>query len=462
MSRLDLIVRNGELVTDAGLVGSVDIGVLGGVIAQIGGSMDGFAEVDAKGKMILPGGIDPHVHLTRYPGQENVEPLWLDDFASGSACALAGGVTTVGNMTFTAEDETPLRAYRREQAIARDRITVDVFLHPILDKVTQEAIDEIPQLLPAGCSSLKIFLVSPSFDSQASAFVRAIRRAGECGLITMTHCEDYALVEDAVSRLEAAGHSSLRYFADSRPDVSEVVATQRAVAIAEETGAPVDIVHISSGRALAVCVEAQSRRVPVYVETRPLYLHLTKERFEEQDRGKYVGQPPLRERQDAEALWDGLSQGVIHTVGTDHAAWLLSAKLDPSHTIRDVRPGIADLQTMRPMLYSEGVRRGRLSLARFVQVTSTNAAKLFGLYPGKGTLTVGSDADIVIFDPDLTQTVQRSILKSKSDYSVFDGWQVTGWPLVTIRRGEIVYREGEVIGRPGSGQVLTCGPTTPL
>jgi len=170
----------------------------------------------------------------------------------------------------------------------------------------------------------------------------------------------------------------------------------------------------------------------------------------------------LREKQDIDALWAGIRQGVIHTVCTDHAPWSLAAKLDPAHSITNVRPGIADLQTLIPLLYSEGVRSGRISLGRFVEVTSTNASKLFGLYPRKGTIAVGSDADLVIFDPDLTLTIEHSMLKSNSDYSAFDGWKVTGWPIMTLRRGEIVYRDGEIIGQPGSGKILSRGPTAPL
>jgi len=202
--------------------------------------------------------------------------------------------------------------------------------------------------------------------------------------------------------------------------------------------------------------------VPVYVETRPLYLHLTRERFEDEDGAKYVGQPPLREQQDVDALWAGIRQGTVHTVCTDHAPWLLAAKLDSSHTITNLRPGVANLQTMLPMLYSEGVRSGRITLGRFVEVTSTNAARLFGLYPRKGTIAVGSDADLVIFDPDLTLAIEGSMLKSNSDYSAFEGWQVTGWPVVTLRRGEIVFRDGEIIGRPGSGTIVPRGATIPL
>jgi len=462
MAKFDLVIRNAEIVTVAGSVGSTAIGISDGTIVQMGGVLDGHLELDAAGKLLLPGGVDAHVHLSVPPQEEAMEPRWVDDFTSGSAAALAGGITTLGNMTFPAPGETPLAQLGRETAVARAQTITDLFLHPVLDQVTTQVLDEIPKLLDAGCNSIKVFTVLPSFDAQVRRYVEAIRRAGENGLITMIHCEDDALIADATARLVAAGRSSLRYYAESRPIISEVVATQRAVAFAEATGAPVYIVHLSSARALEACAEAQSRNVPVYVETRPLYLHLTRERFDGDDGAKYVGQPPLREQEDVDALWTGVRQGTVHTVCTDHAPWSLAAKLDPAHSITNLRPGVANLQTMLPMLYSEGVRTGRISLGRFVEVTSTNAAKLFGLYPRKGTIAVGSDADLVIFDPDLTLTIEGSMLKSNSNYSAFEGWQVTGWPVVTLRRGEIVFRDGEVIGRPGSGRIVPRSKTMPL
>jgi dihydropyrimidinase len=297
------------------------------------------------------------------------------------------------------------------------------------------------------------------FDRQIGRYVEATRRAGANQLLTLIHCEDFALLADAVTELTLAGQTSLRHYAASRPIVSEVVATQRAVAFAEATGAPVYVVHLSCERALAVCAEAQARGLPIYVETRPLYLHLTSERFAEPDGAKYVGQPPLREASDVAALWHGLQAGTVHTVCTDHAPWSLAAKLDPDLSIARLRPGTENLQTMVPMLYSEGVRAGRLSLSRLVEVTATNAAKLFGLYPRKGTIAVGSDADIVVFDPDLTRTIDSAMLKSNCDYSVYEGWSVTGWPVITLRRGEIVFRDGTITAQPGSGQLLARGAT---
>jgi dihydropyrimidinase len=204
------------------------------------------------------------------------------------------------------------------------------------------------------------------------------------------------------------------------------------------------------------------RGLPVYVETRPFYLHLTSERFLEEDGAKYVGQPPLRAQSDVDALWAGIKNGSVTTVCTDHAPWSLADKLDPQLSIERLRPGAENLQTMMPMLYSEGVRPGRISLQRMIQVLSTNSARLFGLYPQKGTIAPGSDADIVIFDPDLTRTIDGAMLKSNADYSVYDGWEVTGWPITTIRRGEIVYENGEVTGTPGTGVLPKRGPTQAL
>jgi dihydropyrimidinase len=461
MAELDLVIRGGQVVT-ASTIAHADIGIRDGAIAQIGGDFVGREELDATGLLVLPGGVDAHVHLSMSPDDANKEPRWVDDFTSGSAAALAGGITTIGNMTFPATGETPLAALERDSAVALQQAIADFFLHPVLLETTPAVLDEIPRLRDMGCNSIKIFTVSPGFDAQVRGFVEAIRRAGTNGLISLIHCEDDALIADATAHLTAAGQTSLRYYAASRPVVAEVAATQRAVAIAEATGAPVYVVHLSSARALQVCADAQARGLPVYVETRPLYLHLTSERLAEVDGPKYVGQPPLREQHDLEALWAGLRQGAIHTVCTDHAPWTLEAKLDPALSITNLRPGVENLQTMIPMLYSEGVRRGRISLNKLVEVASTNAAKLFGLYPRKGTIAVGSDADLVLFDPNLTRTIDSTMIKSRASYSVYEGWQVTGWPVLTVRRGDIVFANDVVTGQPGSGMLLKRGASSGL
>ena len=448
MAELDIVIRGGHLV--GGAVDAVaDLGIAGGRIVRIGGDLQATQEIDASGLLVLPGGVDAHVHLSSPPG-ERTDPAWVDDFTSGSAAALAGGVTTLGNMTFLGDGELPLVGLEREAVVVRREAIADLFLHPVLDRPTAPVLDQIPQLLDAGCNTIKFFMSAAGFDPQVAGFVEATRRAGDAGLLTLIHCEDYALMGDAVTQLAAKGRTALSHYPASRP------------VIAEATGAPVYIVHLSSARALEVCAEAQARGVPVYGETRPLYLHLTSERFAEEDGAKYVGQPPLRQQSDVDALWNGIRQGTLHTVCTDHAPWSLAAKLDPTLSIGNLRPGVENLQTMLPLLYSEGVRTGRISLTRMVEVLATNVAKLFGLYPRKGTLSVGSDADVVLFNPNLTRRIEGSMLKSNCDYSPYDGWEVTGWPVLTLRRGEVVFQDGEVIGQAGSGMLTRRTATIPL
>jgi dihydropyrimidinase len=359
-------------------------------------------------------------------------------------------------MTFLGPGETPLAGLAREAEAVREQAIADVFCHPVMGHLSPAVLEEIPRLLDAGFGTIKCFL-SSGFDARAADFVRAISLAGRSGLLSMLHCEDEALLTHAVERLVAAGRTSLRDYAESRPVIAEVAATQRAVAIAEATGAPVYVVHLSCARALEVCAEARARGIPVHVETRPLYLHLTAERLLEPDGARYVGQPPLRELADTAALWAGIRDGVVDTVCTDHAPWSLEAKLDPELSITRLRPGVENLQTLVPMLWSEGVRTGRITRDRFVEVTSTNAARLFGLHPRKGVIAVGSDADIVVFDPELTRTVERAMIQSNAGHSVYEGWPVTGWPVLTVRRGEVVFEDGRVTGLPGSGRLLRSG-----
>ncbi len=451
MGKVDLAIRNGRPVTGAGVGEPADIGIEGERVACIGIVPAARDEIDARGKLVLPGCIDAHVHLS-YPLADEGEPGWVDDFTSGSAAALAGGVTTVGNICFPLPGETPLQTLEREEAQAREMAVADYLLHPVLSRPTPEVLADIPTLARYGCRSIKLFTVFPWFDQEVRGILEAVHLAGASGLLTLVHCEDRPLIAFATAQLVAEGKTGLQYYPVSRPVVSEVVATQRVVALAEVAGAPVHVVHLSSRRALEVCRDARRRGVPVHVETRPMYLHFTEDRFSGPDPGRFVGQPPLRTASDLDALWEGIAQGDIDTVATDHAPWLLADKIDPAHTIEAVRPGVADLETLLPVLYSEGVRSGRISLERLVQVLSTNAARLLGLFPRKGTIRVGSDADLVVFDPECSRVVDGACMHSRADYSVYDGWEVTGWPDVTVRRGAVVYRDGQVMGRPGTGR----------
>ena len=444
-SAQDLLIHDGTVVTSEGRF-SADILVRDGIIVEVGQALTapGVRRIDASGLYVLPGGVDPHVHLG----------FGADDYRTGSMAALAGGITTISNFANPRDGETFAERVDREAALIREQALADVILHlGVNDPATQE--DQMRDLIAqTGQSSVKVFMVRASFDRNVSEYLRALDAAGRAGILTMVHTEDASILAKAVEELTAAGHTSLEYFPDSRPVLGEVVAMQRAVAMAEQTGAPIYTVHVSSERALRVAQEAQTRGVSVFVETRPIYLHLTRERFEGPDRGLYVGQPPLREQHDQDALWAGLANGTIHVVGTDHVAYTREVKLDPSQTIVRHRAGLNNLQVLRPMLYSEGVVAGRISVERFVAVTSTNPAKLFGLYPRKGAVSVGSDADLVLWDPDETRTIRDEDMFSGAGFSIYSGWEVTGWPTMTIRRGEVVFEDGEIRAEPGSGQLL--------
>jgi len=457
----DLVIKGGTVVTP-GATATCDVAVQDGVIVQLGGTMRGRREIHAHGLLVLPGGVDVHVHLTSpVDGRPGIE-VRPDEFYSGSLAAIAGGITTVGNMTFQRRGERLREALARDLAAARRDAAVDYVLHPVLTDPTDEAIAEIPALAAEGHTSLKLFMVFDHFDAQVDAFVRAMRTAAGCGALTMVHCEDAAVIRCAAAALLRQGRSGARYFPESRPVASEAAAVERAVALARVTGAPIYVVHLSSAEALAACRRARASGVPVFVETRPLYLYLTRERFEEPDGAKYAGAPPLREAGDVAALWAGLWSGDIDTVCSDHAPWTLAQKLDPSLTAATLRQGVADLETLMPMLFSEGVRAGRVSLERFVALTATNAARLFGLAPQKGVIAIGSDADLVVWDPNATRTIDGGAMYSRAGYSPYDGREVTGWPAYTISRGEVVFEGGRSHAARGRGRWVRRGPVGAL
>jgi dihydropyrimidinase len=317
-----------------------------------------------------------------------------------------------------------------------------------------DVIAEIPRVVAAGQPSMKIFMSLPSFDPHARDFARVMRAAGEAGGITLIHCEDLATIECCSAMLHDHHKTDLSHFAESRPVEAESVATERAIAMCRATRAPTYIVHLSSARALAACEAARAEGLPLYVETRPLYLYLSADRYKASDGALYVAQPPLRADADREALWRGLVDGSIDTVGSDHAPWTRALKMDPKLDVTRARPGVAELDTMLPLLYTEGVVSGRISLERFVALTSTNAARLFGMYPRKGTIAPGSDADLVIWETAERRIIRDEDLYSRAGHTVYAGRELTAWPRTTIRRGEVVFDGGKIIGKPGTGEPI--------
>jgi dihydropyrimidinase len=451
---MDLAFRNGTVVTSERAF-LADVGVRDGRIEQVGGEVPAAArEIDARGMLVLPGCVDIHTHL----GAANTGPP-LDDFVSGTRAAVAGGVTTVCDFAWQTEGGSLLNAVEAAKADAAAKSLIDFTFHTVLRDPHDAAIEELEDVAAAG-AGLKIFMSAGRFDHRADRYLRALRAAGRAGILTAVHAEDASIIALRTAELLAAGMTGPEHFPASRPVLAEEVAVQRAIGFAEAVEAPIYLVHLSSAAALAPLAEAKRRGLPVFGETRPIYLYLTEDRFAERDRrgALYVGQPPLRPQSDVDAVWDALRGGLLDTVCTDHIPHTAARKLDPTLDFSRIPPGMSNLETLLPMLHSEGVRRGRITLPRMVELLATNPARLAGLAPRKGAIVPGADADLVIFDPERTRTVRAAEMQSAADYDVFEGWEVTGWPSVTIARGEVVYEDGRVVGGDRRGEFVPRQP----
>lgn len=448
----DLVISGADVVTPDGVV-TVDVGITGERIAALGEHLDGEKRIDAGGCLLLPGAIDMHVHLSAHLDSRE---QFADDFASGTRAALAGGVTTVGQMSFPDDDAGPsfAAALDRDAAAVRRDAVADVLLHPSVVFPDADTVLEIATLRERGYTSLKLVLNALDWSTSTSV-IASLVAAGEQGALPMLHCEDEAIIDHVTSTLFAAGRGGIENYAASRPVASEVAAVERAIAIAEATGTAVYLVHLSSALAVDAVRRAKARGIAVFAETRPLYLYLTDEVHDLPDGGKYVGMPPVRSAHDVDALWAGLADGALDTIATDHAPWMLAQKLDPARDIRTSLKGVAELDTFLPMLYTEGVLAGRISLERLVEVVASTPARLFGLQATKGSIEVGKHADLVVLDPSAERVIDGAALQSRAGHSVYDGRSARGWPRFVTSRGEIVVSEGEVVARPGRGRLLT-------
>ena len=448
---ISLAIRGGTVVTSEG-ERRADIAIDGERISAIG-DVPSMAsrEIDARGKLVIPGCVDLHTHLASTP---TFTPL--DDFEHGTRAAIAGGVTTVVSMVYQ-EDGSLRRGIERGMREA-ERSLADFAFHVVVTDPSESARAEIRGLVRDGHAGLKVFMVSPRFVERRDDYRLLLRAASEAGAVVAIHPEDHAIVAARTAELHASARTGVEHFPASRPVEAEVKAVHEAMDLAEETAAAIYLVHLSSRLALDALRDGKRRGVRVFGETRPLYLYLTRAQFDRPDAALWVGQPPLREPDDVDAVWAALADGTLDTVGTDHIPHTHAAKLAPGLTFDKIPPGVSNLETLLPMLYSEGVRKGRLTLARLVDVLAAAPARIAGMYPRKGALAVGSDADIVVFDPDARRTIRAVDLHSACDYDPYEGWEVTGWPEVVVSRGEAVFERGAITGRHGRGRLVARAP----
>ena len=457
---LDLAIRGGTVVTASDTV-RCDVGIKGERIVVLGENLRAQREIDASGLLVLPGGIDSHVHIAQ-PSGPGIE--MADDFASATASAAAGGNTMV--LPFALQQRgTSLRTcvedYRRK---AENECYIDTAFHLIISDPTPEVLgQELPSLLKDGYTSFKVFMTYDDLVLNDRQLLDVFDVARREGALVMVHAEGYDAIRYMTERLEREGKTAPYFHAISRPEIVEREATHRAISHAELVDVPMMIVHVSGREAMEQIRWAQLRGLKVYAETCPQYITLTAEDMQglnmDMSGAKYVCSPPPRDTESQEAIWEGLRTGVFQTFSSDHCAFRYDSpagKLHPKGrtSFRWVPNGIPGVETRLPILFSEGVAKGRISLNRFVELTSTNHAKLYGLYPRKGSIGVGFDADIVLWDPNRQETIRQEILHHGADYTPWEGFEVTGWPVLTLLRGRVVAENGVIVGEKGRGQIL--------
>ena len=461
MSDLDLVIKNGTVVT-AGDTVRCDVGVKDGRVALLGASLGGAPEtIDAAGLLVLPGGIDSHVHIDERPFYG---VLSADDFESGSISAACGGTTTIIPFAEQIRGE-PLRAAVDEyHQRAAGKSIIDYAFHLMITAVDEQVLgQELPALVEDGYTSVKVYMTYDGMVLNDREILDTLAVARETGALVMIHAENDHCIRWLTDKLDREGKTEIRNFPDMAPSAVEREATHRAITLGEVVDVPVLIVHVSASDAAEQIQWAQQRGIKVYGETCPQYLFLSDEQIRQSgwEGAKYLCAPPPRGKRNQELLWRGIANGVFQVFSSDHCSFLFDSvdgkKAHGSEPhFRHVAPGVPGIEARQAMLFSEGVNKGRIDLNTFVAVCSTNAAKLYGLYPRKGTIAVGADADIAIWDPKKRVTLSASMLHDRMDYTPYEGMEIEGWPVLTLSRGEVICRDGEVLATPGRGVFLPC------
>lgn len=455
MQEFDLVVCGGRVVTPDG-IRECDLGIRNGRIEALDEGLDGAPEIiDATGRLVLPGGIDSHCHI------EQPEPVGEnpDTFETATRSAACGGTTTVICFADQSDREDLTDMVDDYHELASQSL-IDYAFHIIVRRLDERAERELPGLIRGGIRSLKYFAASRAPIADAEA-LRLLAIAREHGALVLVHAESNDAVNWCTEQLLDAGLTAPRYQPRSRPVAAEREATHRAIAFAEIVGTPIQIFHVSCAQAAEEIRRAQDRGVKVFGETHPHYLLLTADDADRSglEGAKFLCSPPLRNASDHAALWQHLRDGVLQVVTSDHSPFnycgSTGKQMHGSDPPFDQIPnGLPTIETRLPLLFSEGVRAGRIDLETFVELSATNPAKLFGLYPRKGVIEVGADADLAIWDPERPVTITNELLHHNVDYTPFEGWKVQGWPTTTLCRGKVICNDGEVVGTAGHGQYL--------
>ncbi|MDZ4160005.1 MAG: dihydropyrimidinase [Anaerolineaceae bacterium] len=451
----DLVIHDGTLVTSTGLY-RADVGIQDGQIASLAPHLSGREQISASGMLVLPGGVDPHVHLEMPVAVTATSDTW----ETGSRAAAFGGTTTVIDFVEPSYRGQPLlEAFHARLSQAQGNSSIDFSFHMTLCAADDATLQQIPGIIEAGMPSFKIYTTYTGFrlaDEELLAAFQAIRQAGGMALV---HSESDAIIQNATRRLQMTGRLSVKDFPDSRPAIAETEAVERVLSLAAFAEAPVYIVHVSTRGGAAAIARAHQAGQKAWGETCPQYLllddsHIKTEDF---DGAKYVCCPPLRSPADNRALWAALQDGSLQTVGTDHCAFNFQDQKELGrHSFLEIPPGLPGIELRLALMYTYGVKAGRITLPQWVELCCTAPARIFGLHPRKGDLVPGADADIVLFDPEQRASITRSLLHENVDYTPYEGMKLAGMVRTTILRGQVLVRDGQWVAENRTGNYLAC------
>ncbi len=460
MSEYDLVIRGGTVATAADTT-LCDLGIKDGAVAALGKNLgSAIREIDASGRFVLPGGIDSHCHIEQ---RSSAGVVCADDFYSATVAAAFGGTTTVIPFAAQHRGQSLRRVVEEYHEAAGPKAVIDYAFHLIISDPSEQVLgQELPALIRDGYTSFKVYMTYDLLQLNDGQMLDILAVARREGALVMVHAENHDMIKWLTARLLDRGLGAPRYHAVSHARLAEGEATNRAVTLSQLLDVPILLVHVSAAEAIEVIRNAQTKGLKIYGETCPQYLFLTADDIAKpgMDGAKFCCSPPPRDHAAQEAVWTGLRNGTFQVFSSDHAPYRFDAsgKLPKGDktTFKEIANGVPGIELRLPLLFSEGVGQGRLDLNAFVALTATNHAKLYGLYPKKGTIAVGSDADIAIWDPERETTITAGMLHDNVGYTPYEGRRLRGWPVTVLSRGRVVIEDDKLAAARGSGAFLPC------
>ena len=437
-----------------------DVGIKDGRVAALGLGLDGADRViDATGKLVMPGAVEGHCHIEQQSSVGGV--MSADDFFTGTRSAVFGGTTTTLSFAQQVRGQSLRQSVQEYLECAQPKAVIDYGFHLIISDPTEQVLgQDLPALVADGMTSFKVYMTYDALQLNDRQMLDVLCTARRCGALMMVHAENHDMIRWLTDRLLSGGYVAPKYHAISHADIAEGEATHRAIRLSQLIDVPILLVHVSAEDAMDEIRRAQTSGLKIFGETCPQYLFLTENDLDREgmEGAKYCCSPPPRHKANQEVIWRGISNGTFQVFSSDHAPYRFDhtgkLKAGPNPKFTEIANGLPGIELRVPLLFSEGVGKGRIDIHRFVALTSTNVAKIYGLHPRKGTIAVGSDADIAIWDPHKEVTVTWDLLHDNVGYTPYEGQQLKGWPITVLRRGNVVVENGDLKADKGSGQFL--------